>query len=76
MSEFNKIKKRQAKTKFEYWVYSFGGAIAVSKALGVTNPTIFNWLNRKTQPNIVYIIKILKLAPELTVHDIAKGTLP
>ncbi len=72
-------KKRRlsaAKSKFEYWVYDFGGMTAVGNAIGVTDNTVRNWVNRKTQPDLISIIRILKIAPMLTLKDIAKGTLP
>lgn len=79
MKRYEKSKTKRlsnAKSKFEYWVFEFGGVEAVGARVGVTGNTVYNWLDRKTQPNLVCILRILKLAPNLTLKDIAKGTLP
>ncbi len=67
---------RVAKSKFEYWILETGGTEQVSLLLGVHQMTVINWLNRKTQPPLAIIIRILKLAPQLSLEDVAKGTLP
>ncbi len=76
MKTLKERKLSKAQSKFEYWVFEFGGIDAVAAEVGVTDNTIRNWLQRKTQPQLVSILRILKLAPHLTLTDIAKGTLP
>jgi hypothetical protein len=64
-------KVSKSRSKFERWVYEFGGTRAVSEKMGVAKSAVNHWCNQKAIPSGPNCEKILKLANgKLTLSDI------
>lgn len=64
-------------SKFEKFVRSFGGPVALAKEMGISHVTVGTWLARTASPSLPLAAKIIELSNgELTASDIVEGTRP
>lgn len=65
----------EARTKFERWIYAFGGPLAVAKAIDVHQVTVSTWLGRTAVPSLAIASRLIKLSKgTLSIDDILKAT--
>lgn len=66
----------EARSKLERWILENGGTGEVCKLLDVTRTAVVSWIktgaSRKT-PSLKHAVKIMELAPHLTVYDLLEG---
>ncbi len=67
----------EAQTKLERWVLENGGTGEVCKLLGVTRTAVVSWIspnpNNRKVPSLKHAVRIMELAPHLTVYDLLAG---
>jgi hypothetical protein len=70
------MKNLKPRSKFERWIYEFGGPKLLSLEIGVAHSAVNHWCNRKATPTLATGEKILKLSKgKLSLTDILEGTI-